>query len=434
MFSKTIKFGLLVVVLATGVLLPALAQDEKDEIVATYTFPAIGIAEVQNSALPDSVANDRDILLGGIGSDMWQGPTDADNEFWIITDRGPNGQIRVDDANRRTFPIPDFTPMILHVSVEGDTINTLDILPLINGEGQPITGLSNLEGHDEKPWDYSAMVELEYNQDGLDTEGLVRTSAGEFWLVEEYSPSIVRVSAEGVVLRRFVPEGLVYDNTTYEVVGNLPAILASRRGNRGYEGVALSPDESTLFAAVQSPLRNPDAETGDNSRTVRIIAFDIASETVVGEYVYEFQDAAEFNAPGEPGEMKISGLIALSNTELLVLERTDAVAKIYAADLTNATNILGTEWDDAATSPSLESFASVEEGGVIAVAKTLVIDLDTLEGMPDKIEGIALVDADTLAVINDNDFALGDFDADGNNINNGVPNQILMIDLTQPVE
>lgn len=96
------------------------------------------------------------------------------------------------------------------------------------------------------------------------------------------------MDAEGKVIRRFVPEGLAYDATTYETVASLPAILASRRGNRGFEGVGLTPDESTLFAAVQSPLNNPDADTGRASRNARIIAFDVATETVIGEYVYQF--------------------------------------------------------------------------------------------------------------------------------------------------
>ena len=53
--------------------------------------------------------------------------------------------------------------------------------------------------------------------------------------------------------------------------------------------------------------------------------------------------------------MKVSALAMLDPWRMLVLERTDAVAKIYRVDLTKATNILGTAWDDVATSPSLEA-------------------------------------------------------------------------------
>ena len=40
--------------------------------------------------------------------------------------------------------------------------------------------------------------------------------------------------------------------------------------------------------------------------------------------------------------------------------------------------------------------------------KSLVVNLSILPGVPNKIEGIALVRPDVLAVINDNDFGLVD--------------------------
>lgn len=419
--------------LATAAATAVFAQDRAGEIIATYTLPSLPIADVQNAVLPDSVANDRALLLGGIGSDLWHGADDPADEFWMITDRGPNGQIEVDGSNRRTFPIPEFTPLILHVQVADESINVLETIPLVNGEGQPVTGLSNLEDHDERPWDYSAAEELSFNQDGLDTEGLVRTTAGDFWLVEEYGPSIVHVNSAGEVVRRFVPEGLTYDAATYEVVANLPAILSSRRGNRGFEGIALSPDETTLYAAVQSPLRNPDADTGDVSRSVRILAFDIATEQLVAEYVYQFEEAAVFGEGTEPDDLKISGLIALDADTLLVLERTDASAHIYSAELSSEANILGTAWDEAATTPSLEAQSDLAASSILALPKALVIDLSTLEDTPDKIEGIALLDDDTLVIANDNDFDIGDFDVYGNNSGSGAVSQLLVIDLAQPL-
>lgn len=417
---------LFVLVLLTLVAV-AQAQDAAGTIAAIYTLPDITIDSLLD------VENDRGFLLGGIGSDLWHGSDDAVGVYWAITDRGPNGQIRVDDRNRRTFPIPDFTPLIVQLELTGESINVLQVIPIMAAEGVRATGLSNIDGHDEKPWDYTAGVELTYDPNGLDTEGLVRTADGNFWISEEYSPSIAIISPEGVILKRFVPEGLDYSGAAYEVVDSLPGILATRRSNRGFESLALSSDGSTLFAAVQSPLRNPDADTGDASANARIIAFDIATETVVGEYVYQFQPSTEFGEE-DPGEMKISGLAYAGENQLLVLERTDPVAKIYSIDLSAATNILGTVWDDAATAPSLEGTADLATAGVTAAPKTLVIDLDALEGIPDKIEGFVLVDAETLAIINDNDFAIGDeFDADGNNIGNGAKTQILIVRLNAPL-
>ena len=36
----------------------------------------------------------------------------------MVTDRGPNGQ----PGGRRTFPVPEFNPTIVHVMVKGDRI------------------------------------------------------------------------------------------------------------------------------------------------------------------------------------------------------------------------------------------------------------------------------------------------------------------------
>jgi hypothetical protein len=76
------------------------AEDEVNDI---YTFPDIPIKEFHNKLLPGSVTNDRRVLLGSVGSDLWRAPKDPRDEFWMVTDRGPNGQIKADGTNRRTF-------------------------------------------------------------------------------------------------------------------------------------------------------------------------------------------------------------------------------------------------------------------------------------------------------------------------------------------
>jgi hypothetical protein len=427
---------LLLAALASSAVLGSqiVAQTEAPEVIATYILPETRIGEFENGLTPDSVANDRGFLLGGIGSDLWHGATDAPDEFWMITDRGPNGQIKVDDKNRRTFPIPDFDPVILHVRAADDTITILDAHLITTQSGAPVTGLSNFEGYDELPYDYTAQTPLTYNQNGLDSEGLVRTSAGDFWVADEYSPSILHLDATGKVIKRYVPEGLTFDAADYEVAGALPAIYNTRKINRGFEGLALSADETTLYAILQSPLLNPDAATGNASRNTRIIVFDIASETVTAEYVYQFDDAVEFGgADMTPAEMKLSAAVAVNPTTLLIDERTDWAAKLYLVDLSAATNILGSAWNDPATTPSLEASDDLAAAGVTPLPKTLVLDVTPLIAGIGKLEGLAILDASTIVLANDNDFNIGDFDADGNNIPEGVQSQLLTIKLPTPL-
>ena len=47
----------------------------------------------------------------------------------------------------------------------------------------------------------------------------------------------------------------------------------------------------------------------------------------------------------------------MNPTTLLILERTDLVAKLYSVDLNQATNVLGSKWNDTKTAPALEALA-----------------------------------------------------------------------------
>ena len=428
--------GALISLVFVAALVPHLTFAQ-DKIIATYTLPDTPIKQFQNALLPGSVANDRKVLLGSVGSDLWHGPKDPRDEFWMITDRGPNGQIAVDGKNRRTFWVPEFDPTIVRVKTEGKAIKILEAIPIVGQSGKPVTGLPNLKDVDEAPYNYSAQELLPLNPNGLDTEGLVRTTAGDFWIGEEYSPSILHVDRTGKVIKRYIPEGLNLDGTDYPVAKVLPAIYGKRKINRGFEGIALSGDEKTLYLVLQSPLLNPDRKTGEVSRNSRVLAFDIPSEKVTAEYVYRFDVSKEFdpNPKNTPDEMKRSGVIAMNPTTLLVLERTDLVAKLYSVDLSQATNILGSKWNDAKTAPTLEALADPATAGVRFLPKTLVLDLSSIKGMPEKIEGIALLDQNTLAVSNDNDFDSEEskYDSEGNNVGKGKISQIITISLAKPL-
>jgi hypothetical protein len=65
----------------------------------------------------------------------------------------------------------------------------------------------------------------------------------------------------------------------------------------------------------------------------------------------------------------------------------------------------------------------------------LVIDLKQFPEMPEKIEGVALIDRNTIAVSNDNDFDSEEskYDSEGNNLGKGKRTQILIISLGKPL-
>ena len=60
---------------------PSAAQDKviatyslPNKVIATYTLPDTPIKPFQTAVLPGSIANDRKVLLGSVGSDLWHGP------------------------------------------------------------------------------------------------------------------------------------------------------------------------------------------------------------------------------------------------------------------------------------------------------------------------------------------------------------------------
>ncbi|MFF7366370.1 esterase-like activity of phytase family protein [Streptomyces tricolor] len=400
-------------------------------VVRTAALGGIPLGAFSNALLPGSVADDHGVRLGGIGSDLC--PAGRKGEYWTVTDRGPNGQIKVDGKKRRTFPVPGFDPAIVRIRVSGATVEVIDAIPLTTSSGKAVTGLPNQRTRDEAPYTYDAGTPLSYDPNGLDTEGIVRAADGSFWLVDEYGPSLVHVSARGRVLARYVPEGLALTGADYPVVEALPPVLLHRRINRGFEGLAQLPG-GDLVMALQSPLSLPDADAGDASRTTRLLRFSPRKKAVTAEYAYRFDPVGAVD-PGEDdtSELKISSVVAVGRDRLLVEERTDKAARLQLVRLRDSSDILGGPWDDATTSPSLEQLDDPATAGVPVLPKQLVVDLGEVAGVPGKIEGIARVDHDTLALVNDNDFGMTDgpgaFDARGRLVDSGVKTTVVYVRL-----
>ncbi|WP_031160251.1 esterase-like activity of phytase family protein [Streptomyces durhamensis] len=425
----SLPLALAAVLVAAGTATAAPSRDAR--VIRTATLGEIPLGAFSNTLLPGSVADDHGVKLGGLGSDIY--PAGREGEYWTVTDRGPNGQIKVDGAKRRTFPVPGFDPAIVKVRVCGDTVRVIDAIPLTTSSGKAVTGLPDQAGRDEAPYTYDARTPLSYNPNGLDTEGLVRAGDGSFWLADEYGPSLVHVSPRGQVLTRYVPEGLGLTGTDYPVVEALPSILLHRKVNRGFEGLAQLPG-GDLVLALQSPLSLPDADAGNASRTTRLLRFSPRERAVTAEYAYRF-DPVNVVDPSEDdtSELKISSVVAVGGDRLLVEERTDKAARLQLVELKRRSSILGGPWDDDTTSPSLEQLDDPAALGVPVLAKRLVVDLNKVEGVQQKIEGIARVDHDTLALINDNDFGMTDgagaFDAQGRLVDSGIRTTVTYVRL-----
>jgi len=347
----------------------------KPSVERTATLPNIKLAGFQNAHLPGSITDDRGILLGGLGSGLF---SIGHDEFWTITDRGPNGE-PADDV--RTFLVPEFTPTLVKIRLDGSKAKVLTVLPLSTPDGDPVTGLPPFVAKgDPKPALADGKVSDRLtNPNGLDPEGVVVTADG-FWVVEEYGPSIAHVDKRGHVTARYVPKGTenLYKGAGYDIIDTLPAYLAKRAANRGFEDVALLQDGSTIVAALQSPL-----DGKEKSLTTKLVEFDTKAGRVEQVYDYTFDDADTFmddeHDKAKPKDLKISALAVTDDGDLVVEERTDHEARFYRVTLGDDPVLAG---DD----------------------KHPFANLAGVDGIPGKIEGAALVGPRTLVVSTDNDF------------------------------
>jgi hypothetical protein len=363
------------------------------------------LAALQDAVLPGSIPATDPVRVGSIFSGLYRAPSDPPDTFWATIDRGPNNGRVVAGAWRATFPTPTFAPTILRVRVDRPT-GTIQIdrtLPLRNDAGAPLTGLPNRPEIDETPWDGAATTRLDYDPDGMDPEAVVHAPDGTFWLAEEYGPSVVHVAADGHVLGRYVPEGSNLTAKGYKIFETLPQPLRFRQKNRGFEALAISRDGSKLFALVQSPLVHPVAAASGLSRTIRLGVIDTGTGKLVAGYVFMAEPALAYRETRQ-SEVKVGDAVWVNDHTLLIVERTDKFARLYQLDLSSASNLLD---EPMAQGRELEMASPAELAlrGIGFIKKTLLADLNALvPDLPQKIEGLAILDAHTVVIGNDNEF------------------------------
>jgi hypothetical protein len=429
---------------------------ERGQLLAMYvpfTTAAGGTYQAANLATMTFGATNLPIRDGGLGSGMARVPGQP-GQFWCLTDRGPNVNDPT-DATVKLFPVPDFSPNLRRVKLNGDgTMTALEKISLKRGDGTPITGRPLPSGADGWTGETARAIGATgvinptaiSDDKGLDSEAVVAHPDGTFWISDEYGPFIAHFDATGNEIERISPYA------AGAVSGlKLPSVLRQREANRGMESLCLTPDGTRLVGMMQSPLANaltptdlPAGSASGSSRrmlAVRIIEITLATGAV-REFVYLT----------ETRSTSICEIVALSNTKFLALERdgnfptvSGAFKRVYSFDLTGATDVHdpadgvnGKLFTNASVTDTLERQIKLIAGGspaaqsnvvaalttlgVTPVTKTQVVDLATYKSFynHDKMEGMVL-DGSSLYVINDDDFGITDEDADG--VLNSTPGQ-----------
>ncbi|WP_375428789.1 esterase-like activity of phytase family protein [uncultured Sphingomonas sp.] len=361
----------------------------------------------------------------GIGSGL---ATGLDGRIWSVGDRGPNLKVKlavkryglghlaehgVSDG-AKVMPCLEVGPALSELRVEGDRVEIVCTVPLRDADGRALSGLPVPGGPNNRSEPAIGLdgAVIAPNPSGADSEGVALLGDGGFWVGDEYGPSLLRVGADGSVMVRWVPAGCepLFADARYPVVGALPAIAARRRLNRGFEAIALSPDERWLHLAFQSPLSHPDDEAHERARRVRLWRLDAQTGAVAAEWLYPLDAPDSFRRDAEAGkversDVKVSEIVAVGADRLLVLERVSLTTKLYLIVLDEAA-ALDPAYMEEATRPTVEELSADGTAGLPVLTKRLVLSSDDLPGLGADLEGVAMLSPRSLLIVNDNDFGI----------------------------
>ena len=371
-------------------------------------------------------------LLGGIGSGIAYAGC---NTFLAVPDRGPNaitydavvsdtasyinrfhtlGIELVPSAPGSALPFA-FTPTLTETTL----LRTAQ--PLVYGDGV-LAGLPdgapalNAANHTHyltgRADNFAASQLSTYALDArFDPESIrVSNDGANVFISDEYGPYIYRFSRKtgqrtAVIA---VPDMFAISNLSAVGDDEISGNTSGRVANKGMEGLAISPDGTTLYGAMQSPLLQ---DGGTNAPYTRILKIDLATGAT-SQYAYALTNIGTVSKPKYP---TISDIVAINDHEFLVDERdgkglgdgsTAVFKKLFRIDLAGAQDV--------------SLFAGAAVLAPAAVGKTLFLDIVAVlnahgigsNDIPAKLEGIAFgpdvdlngVTRHTLFVANDNDF------------------------------
>ncbi|MBL8501606.1 MAG: esterase-like activity of phytase family protein [Nitrosomonas sp.] len=359
-------------------------------------------------------------LLGGMGSGFAYA---GNNTFLALPDRGPNalayaGGSAVDNT---TSCISRFHTISLSYSAGATlpltvttTLNSTTLLasttPLTYVAGAaPSSNTATLNYFSGRSDNFGAGNSLNPNNGRLDPEGIRVSNDGKsVFISDEYGPYVYQFDRQtGERINAFaLPGNLAVANLSSNGASEISGNTTGRVANKGMEGLAISPDGTTLFGFMQSPLLQ---DGGDGGRANRIVSINIVTGET-HEFAYDNQIGTKnYNS---------SEILAINNHEFLVLERDGkglgdsskaAIKQLWKVDLNGATDITGISGE----ANLLTNQGHPDKSLFLDIRAVLNANGITDANIPAKLEGAAFGDDvvvgaetyHTLILTNDNDFS-----------------------------
>ncbi|OYW19976.1 MAG: PEP-CTERM sorting domain-containing protein [Burkholderiales bacterium 12-64-5] len=243
----------------------------------------------------------------------------------------------------------------------------------------------------------------------FDPEGIVvNPRNGNLLVSDEYGPSVYEFTRNGELVRQYnTPANLVPKVGANANFNADPITLTSgREGNRGLEGLAISPDGRYAFAMLQNGTvtdgnLNAAGTALDRGMYTRIVKYDTETGEAVGQYAYRLDGAGPAPAQGRG----ISAIVALDEDRFMVLERNNRGVgvpnaniaspdkKIYIIDISNADDVTGIDLDTLALPAGIDAVTK-EASALINLAAASTLADPSLAAMggrsPEKWEGLTV--------------------------------------------
>ncbi len=341
----------------------------------------------------------------------------ADNGNWYgMQDNGFGAKGNSADVNLRFFEFA--------IDFEAGSVEVVDFTELHDPNNMIPFAITNADTEDR------VLTGADF-----DLESFRHAPDGTFWFGEEFGPFLLHTDAEGVLLEAPIPtpypaeladfaRGLDFVQSPqnpdfFDLADDDARIAASNLArSTGFEGMAISPDGATLYPLLEGGLL-------DDTTRGRLFfqAFDIATQSYTDDYWY-YQLSIPTNSIGE--------MTAVNDHQFLVIERDNnqgvdaAFKRVFLIDI----NVLG-EDGHSVTKTLVADLLSIYDPNGITTAEDGAVGLGPIFKFPfQTIESIYPVDADTLLIVDDNNYPF----SNGRRPGVSDDNEFILVGLPQPLD
>ncbi|MFZ4605523.1 MAG: esterase-like activity of phytase family protein [Caulobacter sp.] len=355
-----------------------------------YTFVNQGLIGVGRvSATGRDFANETLGSFSGMAMDLssWRRNSNGSysGSLWTLPDRGPNDvgpfvgttnyRNRIHTYSFSLNPYTSSTPLPASTSSQ----NQLQLTPtggffLTDATGTNFTGRdagSNVVVRDGISYPVVAAGDATgaAGRISMDSEALVRSRDGSFYVSDEYGAMIYHFDATGRQIGAIQTIAAILPRTAGVINfdgGSAPT--TGRRNNQGLEALAITPDGRQLVTILQSATVQDTSGSSQQTRNnTRILVYNIsgtgAPTSPTGHFVLQLPT---FNVSGLGASANRtaaqSEMLALNSTQFLVLSR-DGVGRgsgaspvnspvyksVLLVDTFGATNLAGTAYETGVT-------------------------------------------------------------------------------------